>query len=249
MALHRIEHVPDDRDAPLVVLVHGSMDRGTSFAKVQRRLSDLRTVAYDRRGYARSLGVGPPRASLTDDVDDLLAVLDGRPAVVVGHSYGGDVALAAAQERPDVVRAVLAFEPPMPWLPEWPADSAGGSAVRAGDPGAAAEAFLRRMLGDALWERLPERTRADRRAEGPALLADMTAIRRAPAFDAAAVKVPVVVGCGSEARTHHRAATARLAELLPDAELAVIEGGGHGSHRSHPDEFAALVRRALERAG
>ena len=50
------ESGPDD--APLVVFVHGSMDRSTSFSKVVRRLRDLHTVVYDRRGYAGSSDVG-----------------------------------------------------------------------------------------------------------------------------------------------------------------------------------------------
>ena len=49
---------PDD--APLVVFVHGSLDRAASFSKVVRRLRDLHTVVYDRRGYASSSDVGPP---------------------------------------------------------------------------------------------------------------------------------------------------------------------------------------------
>ena len=39
---------------PVVVLVHGSLDRSDSFARVLRRLDDLHTVVYDRRGYHRS---------------------------------------------------------------------------------------------------------------------------------------------------------------------------------------------------
>ena len=42
-------------DAPLVVLVHGTMDRSTGMLKVSRRLdSRFRVVRYDRRGYGRS---------------------------------------------------------------------------------------------------------------------------------------------------------------------------------------------------
>ena len=45
--------------ASRIVFVHGAMDRSTSFAKVRNRLGDHETVAYDRRGYARSLEAGP----------------------------------------------------------------------------------------------------------------------------------------------------------------------------------------------
>jgi len=109
---------PSSKDAPFVVLVHGTMDRSTSFHAVMGLLSDCSVLSYDRRGYARSRFAEPPATSLADHVDDLLELIDGRAAVVVGHSYGGDVALAAAERRPDLVRAVGAFESPMPWIPE-----------------------------------------------------------------------------------------------------------------------------------
>lgn len=254
--LHVVEHPVSDPDAPLVVLVHGTMDRSNSFERVMRFLMDVSTVAYDRRGYARSRFASPPAASVADHVDDLLDVLDGRQAVVVGHSYGGDVALAAAARRPDLVLAVGAFEAPMPWRPEWPQDTAGGAALRAalvaGDTDAAVEAFLRRMLGDEAWEMMPLRAKQDRRGEGPALVADMQSLRPgadgAVPLDPAEVKVPVVVGYGSRSRDHQVENAQRLVGLLPDAEVHVIEGARHGAHLSHPEEFAGFARLALARA-
>lgn len=239
-----------------MVLVHGTMDRSTSFHKVMAALDDCSVVAYDRRGYARSRFAEPAAASLADHVDDLLAVVDGRSAVLVGHSYGGDVALGAAARRPDLVRAVGAFEAPMPWRPEWPADTAGGealgAALRSGDSRAAVEAFLRRMLGDEAWEMLPMRAKEDRRGEGPALVNDMLSLRGGeggpPPLDPAEVKVPVVVGYGSRSRDHQVENSKRLVDLLPDAELHCIEGARHGAHMSHPEEFAAFARAAIARA-
>src|ERR1700684_4577013 len=78
--------------SPVVVLVHGSMDRPTSFARVVRRLDDLHTVTYDRRGYHRSRRALPLNTTLDGHIDDLLAVIGGRPAVGVGHSDGGGIA-------------------------------------------------------------------------------------------------------------------------------------------------------------
>ena len=100
-------------------------------------------MIYDRRGYGRSVGVGPP-FGVDEQVEDLVAVIDGRPAIVFGHSFGGDVALAAAERHPELVRAVGTYEAPMSWEPWWPDDTAGGDAVRLGEdegPSAAADAF------------------------------------------------------------------------------------------------------------
>ena len=241
------EHAGDD---PLVVLVHGSMDRSASWARVLRKLRGRHVVRYDRRGYGRSRDAGQP-ADLHGHADDLLAVVDGRPAVLVGHSLGGAVVLTAAAREPSLVPAAVVFEAPLSWRSWWPADSAGGSALAGGgesSPADAAEAFLRRMIGDERWEGLPAKTRADRRAEGPALVAELVATRTGPApYDPADLRLPVVVGRGSESSAHLRRAAEQLAGELPDAELVEIDGAGHGAHLSHAGAFAGLVDRALER--
>src|ERR1700689_2295453 len=107
---------------PLVVLVHGSLDRSASFSRVVRRLDDVHTVVYDRGGYHRSRQAGPIRTTLAGHVDDLLTVIGGRPGGAVGHGLGGNIALAAAlrPDGPGPIVGVAAYEPPMPWLSLWP---------------------------------------------------------------------------------------------------------------------------------
>lgn len=233
-------------EAARVVLIHGTMDRSTSFARVQRALDDVSTLAYDRRGYARSAACGVAQ-TVEDHVDDLLGLLAGEPAVLAGHSYGGVVALAAATRAPESVQGVLAYEPPLAWLPEWPAGSAGEAALDAGgSPEDAAEAFMRRLIGDAAWERLPERTREERRDEGQSMLSDIRSIRPPHfPFDPRDVSVPVVLAHGTETTDRHRRSVELLGRLIPQAQTHSVEGAGHGGHRSHPVAFAALVRLLL----
>jgi alpha-beta hydrolase superfamily lysophospholipase len=67
-----------DVDAPLVALVHGSMDRMAGFTKLTRRLGDrYRVLRYDRRGYGQSRAVAGPYTIATH-VDDLIDLLAGR---------------------------------------------------------------------------------------------------------------------------------------------------------------------------
>ncbi len=210
-----------------------------------RRLDELEVVRYDRRGYGRSsaAGVAP---TIEDHVDDLLAVAGSGPVAVVGHSLGGVIALAAAVRRPDVVVSVGAFESPMSWSASWPTRSAGGNALAETDDADAAERFMRAIVGDETWERLPPRTREARRGEGPALVAELAALRRAAPYDPAQVQVPVVTGYGTRSKPYHQEAARRLAEEVPDGRWIVIEDSGHGAHTSHPDQFAAFVRLASD---
>lgn len=263
-----------------LVFVHGAMDRLTSFGRLRRRLHDVTTVAYDRRGYAGSADVVPPATSFADHVDDLGVVIDdllasvaseatpaalevpelgggsvGRSAdgkvFLVGHSYGGNVVLAYAARRPDRVAGVVAFEPPMSWMAFWPS-SAGGSTLAVGNelgPEAAAESFMRRIVSDAVWERLPSSTRAARRAEGAALLLDLGGLRTGGwPFDPSAIRCPVICVHGGDSLPHHiRGATEMAATLGPEiATLASIPGSKHGGHLSHPVEVEAIIRELMK---
>ncbi len=226
------------------------MDRAASFLKAIRRLPDIDVLRYDRRGYGRSIDAGIC-ATMADQVADLWTVVGDEPAVVVGHSFGGLIALTAAQDHPERITAVGAFEAPMPWAPWWPTTSAGGQAVRASDTDGvegAAERFMRRMIGDAHWERLPAATRAARLQEGATLVTELRAVRHGGApFDPAALRVPVVAGTGTASDPQHQHAARALAEAVPGGELFTIDGARHGAHYSHPREFAAYVERVLAR--
>jgi pimeloyl-ACP methyl ester carboxylesterase len=115
-------------------------------------------------------------------------------------------------------------------------------------PADAAEAFLRRMVGDARWEALPPRTRELRRKEGTALAAELASVRgsTAPPLDPAQLTVPVLVGRGSRSSAHLRRSAEELARAVPGAELSEVEGADHGAHLTHPTEVAAWARRAVD---
>lgn len=226
-----------------VVLVHGAMDRGGSFGRVANRLRDLDVVTYDRRGYAGSSAVGPA-TSFDEQVADLLEVLDRRPSVVAGHSFGGNVVLTAAERHPDLVRAAVVFEPPAPWQEWWPGTTQRSSVGRT--PEETAEAFMRRMVGDRIWDMLPASTRSQRRAEGATLLAELRSLGGRRPYDPGAVTVPVIVGWGTESPEHMVQAARILAGELPRATAVEVQGSNHGVHLSHPSEMAAMIRTAVD---
>lgn len=229
---------------PLVVLVHGAMDRSGGMLRSRRLLMhDHRVIRYDRRGYGRSRAA-TPTPDFATQVDDLASVLDGRPAVIGGHSFGGVIGLALAQRDPSLVRAVLAYEAPMMWEPWWPH---GSSLAPDESPEDSAEWFLRRMIGDAMWDRLPRAIRADRRAEGRALVADLRSVRppAPPPYEPERVPVPVLAAYGGAGRSHHRRAAEELARRAPRGALREVPGANHGVHLSMPEAFAGLVRETV----
>lgn len=229
-------------DAPLVVLVHGSMDRSAGVLKLSRRLDTAYCVVrYDRRGYGRSRP-HPGPFGMDSQVDDLIGVLDGRPAVVFGHSYGGNIALALATRRPDLVRRVAVYETPLSWLDWWPGSTAGADALATrGEPADAAERFIRRLIGDERWARLPEATRTARRDEGVAMVGELTDLRDRAPWDPAAVTMPVVAMHGSEGAAHHRLSTAYLSDVLPDCRVVEISGARHFGPNTHPGQVAEVI--------
>jgi pimeloyl-ACP methyl ester carboxylesterase len=253
-----------------VVFVHGSLDRGESFRRVMRRLPDVKAVAYDRRGYQGSRGGGV--VDLGGHIEDLLAVTEeartgdsggsgsgSGPVVAVGHSLGGDVVIGAALAEPSLFDGIGVFEPPMPWLGfrrDAAGAGAGGSAgprqwaAVAEDPGEEAERFFSRMISPSAWARLTDVGRASRRADGPALVADLRSFRVEGApFDVTALAMPSVFGMGGPtSRPHHRRTVEWLGANVPGGVVYEIEGAQHGAHLSHPDHFAAMTRLVIERA-
>ncbi|MGI8755179.1 MAG: alpha/beta fold hydrolase [Acidimicrobiales bacterium] len=236
--LHVVDRPGEEPGAARVVIVHGAMDRATSFGRVDRKIRDLHVVRYDRRGYGRSQATGA--GGIERHVEDLLSVLDDQQATIFGHSIGGVVALATAAARPELVVSVLAFEPPMPWATWWTSRS-----PRIDDPAEAAEAFMRAAVGDRIWDRLPARTRSDRRAEGEALWTDTASLVAGAPFDPRSVPQPVLVAVGSATSSRHLRAGEELVTSLPRGQLVVVEGAQHGAHLTHAPAVAALVRQAV----
>ncbi len=236
-----------DQGAPVVVLIHGTMDRSAGLLKLSRRLEDrMRVLRYDRRGYGRSAPHDGP-FGIEQQVDDLVRLLDDRPAVVFGHSYGGDVALALADRRPELVRAVGVYEVPLPWLDWWPASAAGSQALQdGGGPADAAELLVRRLIGDDRWSRLPARTREARRREGPAMVAELEDLDGGPPWHPDRITVPAVAMRGSAARPHHAGSTAHIASVLA-CPTVVIAGARHFGPNTHPDAVAAVLAELAAR--
>jgi len=109
-------------DGPDVVMIHGiTGNLAVWHLRLVPALSDrFRILTYDLRGHGYS---DTPRTGYSPDAmaSDLLELLDAleieRP-VVIGHSYGADIALYFAGRHPDRVREVIAIEAALPAMEE-----------------------------------------------------------------------------------------------------------------------------------
>jgi pimeloyl-ACP methyl ester carboxylesterase len=100
---------------PIVVMIHGSVQGslisgGRHFSEQEKLAArGWQIVVPDRPGHGRSPSPGRPDDGVLDG--HWVAELMGEGAHLVGHSFGGLVALCAAAERPEAVRSLTLIEP------------------------------------------------------------------------------------------------------------------------------------------
>ncbi|MDO8616176.1 MAG: alpha/beta hydrolase [Dehalococcoidia bacterium] len=237
------------------MFIHGGFIADT-FAPLMSEpaLADRFTlIRYHRRGYSGSsrLITPLPMSGQAADCVALLRHLGVHQAHVVGHSYGGAVALQLALDAPEAVRSLSLLEPALLAVPSGPrlAEKIGRAAqmYEAGDQAAAVDAFLQAVDGKeyraALDAAVPggfKQAVADAdtcfRAEGPAL-GEWTFSRE----DAARIGQPVlaVLGADSDAvwpgwGEGHRL----LLEWLPQAKPFILPRAAHLLQVQNPRDMA-----------
>jgi pimeloyl-ACP methyl ester carboxylesterase len=99
-----IEHPGKD---PAVVFLHGLPGTAQDFDAVAERLRGRHTIAFDRPGFGFSSGGYHSVAEQLETIRQLIESLGSRRVVLVGHSYGGRLALAYAEQRPQDVRGLV----------------------------------------------------------------------------------------------------------------------------------------------
>jgi pimeloyl-ACP methyl ester carboxylesterase len=111
-------HYQQVGEGPDVVMVHGlTGNLAVWHLRIVPALLDrFRLLTYDLRGhgYSETPPTGYSPDAMATDLLGLLDVLDIERPVVIGHSYGADIALYHAAAHPDRVREVIAIEPALP---------------------------------------------------------------------------------------------------------------------------------------
>jgi pimeloyl-ACP methyl ester carboxylesterase len=251
---------------PTAVCIHSSASSSAQWRPLMDRLAGrYRTLAVDLYGCGKSPVWPAVRPlALADEVALLGPVFAaaGDRFHLVGHSYGGAVALAAALAAPRRVESLVLFEPVLfsVLIAEDPTQPAAReiaavrddtvAALERGDPHASGARFVDYWMGGGTWAGMPEPRREALAMAMSAVRAEWDAAFREPtplsAF--AALDVAVYYMTGSESPASSRAVARLLTKTLPRVTAVEIEDVGHMGPLTHPDRINALIERHLEGA-
>jgi len=250
---------------PGIVCLHASASHSAQWRLLMERLAPkYRVLAADSFGAGRSPAWPiDRRVSLRDEVSLLEPVFDraGERFTLVGHSYGAAIALIAAVDQPERVRALALYEPTLFSVldahtrPPNDADEFRAVvaetmvALEAGKPARAAERFIDYWMGSGAWAAIP----ASRRQAVATSIVNVegwfNAVSTEPTLleAYAAIDIPVLCMTGTESPASSRAVAHALAKTLPQLSMIEFEGVGHMGPVTHPEIVNDVIAEFIER--
>lgn len=261
---HSPPHTREAGAGPAVVCLHSNASHGGQWRSLMARLATQhRVLAPDSYGSGSSPDWPSDRTiSLADEVAFLEPVFAGieHPFHLVGHSYGAAVALRAAVQHPERVRALVLYEPTLFALieAEGPAPNeadgirnavaAAAAALDAGDKSLAAQCFIDYWMGAGSWDATPpERQPAianstvNVRRWGHALMTEPT-----PLAAFASLHLPVLLMTGGRSPASAHGVARRLMGVLPQVEHRVFDKLGHMGPITHPEPVNEAIEAFLQ---
>ncbi len=207
-------------------------------------------------------GGGP--FSMVDETRPIVAAIDAmrEPVHLIGHSYGGAVALSAALQRVERIASLTLYEPSAFHIlrqirPGGRAAQAEIAAladvaargVASGDVAGAAATFVDYWNGTGSWAAMKPEARASLETWFPKAPLDFQAAlgEDTPLTAYRRLRCPVLVLRGERARTPSRRIAETLAELVPRGRLVLVPGAGHMGPITHAAAVNALILSHLSR--
>jgi pimeloyl-ACP methyl ester carboxylesterase len=247
---------------PPIVLVHGAPADHTRWETFAPSLLDrFRLCLVDRRG--RGLSDDGAAYSIASEYDDIAAVAEalGGGVTVLGHSYGGTVALGAATRSTAIAR-VACYEgwPGVRRGPVWyddvPDDVPDGiqTLLDAGDADGAVAYLMREVVGltdDDIARMRTQPAWAGRLAGVRLVSRELRAERSATLSESAlrSIAAPVLFVIGEENDERLRPEVEELQAILKDARITVLPGQGHIAMDTAPEALAHAIVAFVEATG
>lgn len=262
----RTIHLRDEgpRDAPVIVLLHGSnADLHTWQPWADRLKSDYRVIRFDQRGHGLT-GPAPDGDYAVDafvaDVDAVANRLGLERFVLAGNSMGGGIAMAYAMQHPERLAGLVLVD-------------AGGADIQRKGSGnllftlaafPVVNTLMAQITPRSLVERSFSQSVANQAIVTPEVIDRYWELARYPgnreatlarfaqprtpftAQQVAAVEVPTLVMWGKEDSLILYAAAGWYMDNLPNATLAAYDGIGHVPMEEAPDQSAADLRAFMQ---
>ena len=249
-----------------VLLFHCSSTCGAEWRGLSDTLGGhFQLIAPDQWGCGKSdPWTGRGAFTLAEEAAPILDIIYrvGTPVHLVGHSYGGGIALRLARKRPDLVRSLTLVEPSCFHLLRGghAADQAlfgeiagvAGDvkeAVARGDYWGGMARFVDYWNGPGAWRAMPHATCMKLSQCLGKVVLDFHALFEEPATLAAyaALTMPTLILCGARSPGPSRRIVDLLVSAMPRARLARIPDAGHMSPLTHPDPVNAAIADHLHR--
>jgi pimeloyl-ACP methyl ester carboxylesterase len=247
------------------VLVHSAPGTAGQWRTLAEVLKDTyRLLAVNLHGIGETQPwPGPGHMDIDDDAGLVRAVgtASGAPFHLVGHSYGGAVAIRVALSSPSRLQSLTLIEPMVYPLLRWVGeDDLYTETVSVVEPFLVgsmrdgAEAAWRqgtdRYHGAGAWAALPDFTRAALLARTPVVVERCHAMLSNPTRpdDCRHLAVKTLVLCGARTGEPERRLADIVAGLVPGCSFGLVEGAGHMSPLTHPAAVAAMIRAHLSSA-
>ena len=249
---------------PTIVLAPGSCSTGAAWRPVIAAWHDqFRTVTTSLLGYG---GTAERRTADDPDISQEAEILEsvvrkaGGRVHLVGHSFGGLVALAVALRSQVSLASLVILEAPAPEVLRDRGEhqhyrqlrqmtDAYFSAFHGGNPEAIA-AMIDFYGGAGTYASWPPRVRAYAVETTPVNILDWASAYgfTISAASLAAVQIPTLVIRGGAGHPAVQRANALLSERMSGAELTTIDGAAHFMIATHPEEVGRLIARHVRRA-
>ncbi|HET9715038.1 MAG TPA: alpha/beta hydrolase [Pseudolabrys sp.] len=243
-----------------VVLLHCTGGSGRQWNVIADALcARYQVLAPDLCGYGGTThwpGHGSFNLAVETHLIHALIAKVGKPAHVVGHSFGGAVALQLALRHPEALRTLTLIEPAAFHLLRDGDElddrafreisdvaTTIGSGLNCGDYRGAMRRFVDYWNGEGAWDALPQSQRAALASRIAKVALDFWSTLNDPARprDLAELQVSALIISGEVSPLPARRICLHLVRTLPRAKLRTIAGGGHMLPDTHPGQLAALI--------